>query len=364
MRFRQIVPSLIEITGGKHERSDPEIVSRYSGDFKYAFLMLIDSLGKYQMQYFRRPMVGDYYDLDTVVPSLTPTAILSLVYGMKPDEHGIIGGVIRTSHTKGLIRTIDATSYYRVRVPLDMAGMNMRALFLKEPPSFEGKFLVATNNLLRYGLSSFFEDFIAIIHGDLGYLKYLNDLKDGGVMKHYYRYYDATAHDFGPYSREAQLELRMSAYRLRKIALSLPQEMRDKTLFVILGDHGQDEIVIDPLNMPDLRSSIGSAGKIYYVYSKEALERIEEKIDKNEYEILEPEEYRKLLGDSETNEKELMYRIGEGVIIPKGGRMLRIGDNPPDLRGMHGGLTEEEMKVRVQFLDRYELLELTDRFLL
>ena len=362
MRFRQIVPTLIEITGGSHPRADPEVVSKYVGDYKRAIIFLIDALGKRQMEYFRRPKIGNIYDIKTVVPSLTPTALLSFVYGMEPAEHGIIGGVIRATGVKGLLRTIEGSVLgARSSIPLDYVGVDMKAFMIKRPPEFEGTFKVAVDVLMKYGLSSFFSEYTTATHGMLSSVR---DVPEQGVMKLYYRSYDATAHDFGPYSRQAQLDSRLAAMRMRSIAMSLPERMRKDTLFVILGDHGQDDIVIDGLNMPELRPYIGVAGKVYYVYDQSAMDALEEKLPKEHYEIYEADEFRKFLGESETDERELRYRMGDRVIVAKDGHMMRLSENVPKLKGMHGGLTDEEMDVRVMFLDRDELMELTDEVVL
>jgi hypothetical protein len=360
-----------------------------SRDVRRVVFVLIDALG--YRRFLRaleadaaslwRPLVerGRFFPLTSVFPSTTVAALSSLWTGLAPSQHGYLG-------TRLFLREVGAVADM-ISLKLAVKGTPGQLLDMGLEPE---KFLpapnlaevvkptgVVVNDLLQYQLVR--SGLTRILHRGVDKLIpfvtasdmwiVLRRLLDGaGDSRMYvYAYYapvDSLAHLYGPGDEPLDAELRAFVYSMQTEFLDrLSPQAKAGTLLVIGADHGQtvtpketgialhqQPMWNDLVMMPTSESRIAYAhirpgrvqafcnalardlpGKLAVMDTREAL-------DAGLWGPgpLHPET-RSRLGDL------LLLATGDGWLADSTGQM-------PDFRGMHGGLTAEEMLVPLLWL--------------
>ncbi len=355
-----------------------------SRNVRRVVFVLIDALGYYRFlraleadaASLWRPLVerGRFFPLTSVFPSTTVAALSSLWTGLAPSQHGYLG-------TRLFLREVGAVADM-ISLKLAVKGTPGQLLDMGLEPE---KFLpapnlaevvkptgVVVNDLLQYQLVR--SGLTRILHRSVDKLIpfvtasdmwiVLRRLLDGaGDSRMYvYAYYapvDGLSHLYGPGDEPLDAELRAFVYSMQTEFLNrLSPQAKAGTLLVIGADHGQtitpretgialhqQPMWNDLVMMPTSESRIAYAhiragrvqafctalarnlpGKLMVMDTREALDA-------------------GLWGPGPLH-PETRSRLGDLVLLATGdGWLADSTGQMPDFRGMHGGLTAEEMLV-------------------
>lgn len=353
-------------------------------EIKKAVLLLIDSLGYRQLLRFlerypdslfcRLIARGSLMPLTSVFPSTTTTALATLLTGLTPQEHGILGyrlflkefGVIAN-----MIRLSPSSDPSNDR--LFAMGLSPRK-FLDRPLLHDRlrkagvhSYLLIRHLYMRSGLSRLFGQKAAKVlpfanSSDMSVQlrKVLELLEERVFIFVYWDALDEIAHRYGPESEEWDAELKSLAYNLEQACLQdLEAPFMRQTLFLITSDHGQIRVlpkkeVIHLARFPKLKRSLlvppTGEYRATYLHAKsdeiEGLERGLLKRFKDRLVVLRSREALEagLFGQGPTHQGTL-DRIGDLTVVPRGPQALYWPHDAYSLIGRHGGLTDEEMLV-------------------
>jgi len=192
--------------------------------------------------------------LTTVFPSTTATALTSLNTGLTPQEHGIVAYVLFMKELSSMVNMISLSPVNDERKnrvfelgmsPEKLLGAKVLTQRLKEA-GLESK------TLIRYGIRnsglstilykcSEMVPALTTVDFATNLVKLVNDKKTDFVMA-YWDGFDAQSHHYGPFSKEAELELLNTFTLLKTAADNVDPEVARRTLIVITSDHGQSKI--------------------------------------------------------------------------------------------------------------------------
>lgn len=342
-------------------------------------LIIIDGLGYYHLQehlrlfpdlYFHRLIEdGVMMPLTSVFPSTTTAALTTYSTGTTPEEHGMLGyrlylkeigaitNMIKLSvlgNTKGdsaLDIGIDAGNFLGLPTlyqQLAQCGVNSH-VFLSRHIKESG-----LSHLLYRGTDS-----INPIHSSSDMMAQVRSLLQRTRTEMFINVYwgmtDTIAHTYGPQTEEFTAELRSFAACLER---ELSGRIKD-TLLLVCSDHGFAAVdrsnYIDITKYPELTDAlflppVGDS-RAAYLYTKPGKERaVARFIEKNlsadllclkSHDALQSG----LFGLGQTK-PETIDRIGDLTVISTGATTLYYPYTKElYLKGMHGGITEDEMIV-------------------
>ncbi|MFN8035927.1 MAG: alkaline phosphatase family protein [Acidimicrobiia bacterium] len=225
-RLTDVVPGLL----GAREWSGPDLAGA-----RAVVLLVLDGLGWNALEQ-HRPMLpelaaGDGGPITTVVPSTTSTALTSLVTGLAPSQHGVMGYRMRVD---GGILNVLRWQYVDGRRPPDPFEVQRHACFLgREVPVLTRSEFRTTGFTEAHLRGSRFVGW-----GTVSTLvEHVRRLVAAGE-RFVYAYYpgiDTVAHEYGLVDGYFEAELRAADGLLGAILDSLPGDVR----VVVTADHGQ-----------------------------------------------------------------------------------------------------------------------------
>ncbi len=322
---------------------------------------------------------GRLLPLTSVFPSTTVVALSSLATGLAPAQHGFLGTRLFLREY-GVIADMILLKLVLHGAPGQLVGMGLDPnKFLPAPNLAEALASagVAVHDLLNYTLIR--SGLTQVLHRGAGQLVPVVGTGDlwvalrqllenaGDRPSYIYAYHslvDSIAHLYGPTGEMLDAELRSFAYSIQTEFLDkLSPEAARGTLLVISADHGavftprasaielpKQAVWNDLVMMPTAEQRIGYA----YVRSgrmqaaRDALQRdlTSALVLADVQETLEAG----LWGPGPVH-PETRARLGDLLLLATGDRYLAdpMGQIP-DFRGMHGGLTAEEMLVPALFV--------------
>ncbi len=295
--------------------------------------ILVDALGVNLLEMYGSPW--EYEVITSVFPSTTSAALTTLYTGLSPREHGILewymyyeecGKVIKTlpfthvnsQENDALLRECKPSLFNLPRL-WDSIDVDMVAHVRKEYAH------------TSYTTAMFGEARIVPYGGLEDLLKNVRK-NDARVQQIYIDYLDIAQHRFGVKSLEVRKEL--------KEIISFVRALEDDGFSILLtADHGQMDVerrhILEVKN-PDL---VGGGPRDMFLYGEEEVEG---------YPILERRDFISLLGPGEENPM-LRYRVPNLTVLPEYGEAVWYEEI--EVKGLHGGLSEEEMLVPLIFLE-------------
>ncbi len=383
------IPATIQaVLGGKSERAALPFAAEL-GTHERALMFFVDGFGfdhfiDYEswLPFFHRLAErGSVYPITSVFPSTTPAALTTYHTGMTPQEHGLpewtvyfeeFGEVIEPlpfrSHyanghedlmTKGGAGTMlfsGVTVYERLRAQ----GVTPYVFISKDYA--HSTYSEATQRGAEIIPFSTPEELFAS----------LTDLLNSDTGPAYFFVYwsavDSTEHAFGPRSREHIAALEDLSASLAGVMAKLDPKKVESTLFMLSSDHGQSSIhnedIIYLNEYLDLEQHYrisrfdkpipptGAPHDVFLQIKEESIPAVitylQEKLA-GKAEILTTDDafHRGLFG-MHTMTKEFKERIGTVLILPYEGYHVWYQYTPGGMfgqRGIHGGLSQEEMIV-------------------
>lgn len=384
--------TLLRLLGAGNDAHSPlpsPIWEPYQG-IQRIILLVVDALGYGHFQRVARQLpdvalspsagTGRFLPLTSVFPSTTATALSTLHSGLEPAEHGILGyrmlipeldvvaNMIKFAPATDdgpdlLERGLDPVRFFGVETVYDRlraAGVRATSVVNKR---FQGSGLT---RMLHRG-----EQIVHLAATDLA-VRLRHWLQEtAGQRAYLYAYWDLTdvfGHEYGPDTEEVDVELRTFLLLLQRElfdTLSVPQA-RD-CLFVFTSDHGQTAVSLADsvplLEHPELQSRLralpAGGSRATYLYLKpgetDFVRDYFERHLSHAFAVLGRREAIEmgLFGERPFSTRALA-RLGDLIVLGKTRSTLFYPFKPDrkriEVKGIHGGLSEEEMLVPCVFL--------------
>lgn len=349
---------------------------------------IVDSLG---VQNIRGTKLGAFFEelsgvtLSSTFPTITSAAIPSIIFGVPPTTHGILGHVIYFQEYGALIDTLRMSGYRtRYRDAIHHAGIDVRVLrwteaipeILKKtnpslvvaeglpreiPGTGLGRFYVLKENIVTY--DGFIDAF--------GMVRRVFDHypNQSLFMTLYFPLIDLLAHKYGPYTTEYKAGCNTFHQQLRAFLEGLPTSEAKKTTIILCSDHGQNplredhEIILTQDQLAEVEGTLklppGHSGRVTHFYCRTATKRrklkhwLQEQVNDHALIFDAKDLDQNQLLPVPTSQK-IIQRLGDLLLIARDGANLRVeredySGEPwgllPNLGllGSHGSLTADEL---------------------
>ena len=324
---------------------------------------------------------GSVRPITTVFPSTTAAALTTVSTGLTPQEHGLPEWFVYMQELGSVIVTL----------PFTRVGDSGRDTLVGEfdPKAlFDGRTIF--QRLKKEGVNC-----VSLTSRSLAYTAYSKTSRVGSdtvpyttasdltvslrrlveasrgrnFFYAYWSYVDTIEHIYGPNTDEAEVEGSLISHAFQEGFLSkLSREAAKKTLVLVTADHGQLKVVpektlymnrfgrliknLDRTQTGQLVPPWGSARDSYLRVKEDLLDETERYLEKKlagVATVLRTDEAidQGLFGINKPTRK-FRRRVGNLMVLPHGANTVwyryRKGDSL-DLRGHHGGLTEDEMTI-------------------
>jgi predicted AlkP superfamily pyrophosphatase or phosphodiesterase len=352
-------------------------------DAEKVIMIVADSVGVDQFQKFSclkeayRELGG--FKLSSVFPTITSTALASIHLAAPPGVHGILGHKIYFKELGAVVDTLKmSTMAFRARDALVRVGIDVRALSYCSSPYdiVEQKGIehveLLEDEIAGTGLSNMIYKRQAA-HGFSNLIDAFSMAKSVLEREHgkklilnlYTGMLDALSHKYGPSSEEYILGARFLEENIRRLTMTVSDEVAQRTTLIFFSDHGQD--LIDPqLNITFskdeigelsklLRAPMGKSGRVLHFYVKEGCEdqlrrSLQNKIATRGYIIKFEEAVKEFVGET-ANLGASRLRLGDIVVVLKKSVNVEIqkeesqNDWEEPFLGSHGSTTFNEVVV-------------------
>lgn len=349
-------------------------------DTNIQVLLIVDTVGINQLKTFF-PRIATIHNelggfqLSSVFPTVTSSALVSIYTGKPPFKHGILGQKIYFSELGAIVNTLEYTASSGKDL-LFKAGVNPKALMWTDRLSDisvdeEIKFVeLSHSHILNTGLSRFlYEDidcygYQTIIDGFSKLYQIVEKYKDEKcIISFYLGDFDHLGHVHGSHSWEYSIH---ASYFERTFILTI-KKLRDLSNVAVsfVSDHGGVSLgKIVEFSKSDLdkineltRMRVGKSGRVLHFYLKnskhenELLTFLESKI--GELGVIVGYEWlrkNRIIRKSEVKDDKIRCRVGDYVLIPSSNTSVKFEYSSkheilkPEM-GSHGGLTHEELLV-------------------
>ena len=288
--------------------------------------------------------------INTTFPSSTNVALSSISFMKNPIEHGLIGYYMYDKSQYGLINALNWNEDNKNLLLNDhFQKQNSIWKIFKENKIYASNF--QPRNLVGTPLSDCLYELSSTIPYD-DEQNLLELLSESTILENrfnfiYYPLIDVTAHIFGVNSEEWQIEIT----KFEKLVNEISNISNKKTKTIISADHGLVNINTEnrhDLNYSDDLQIYGDQRSVYINGSKES---VLEAFSQIPGVLLEKQELSSLLGEP-TNEflksiyPDFCFLVEDkNIIYPK--------HLSAQLKGYHGGLSKEEIKIPIIELSNY-----------
>ncbi len=324
---------------------------------------------------------GSVRPITTVFPSTTAAALTTVSTGLTPQEHGLPEWYVYMDEIGEVILTLPfARTGDRGRDTLE-GVLDPRALFDGKTifqklsaagvkcTSLTGRALAHTSYSSISRTGSEVAAYASASDLSVSLRRLVEKARGPSLFYAYWSYVDTIEHIYGPQTDEAEVEASLISHAFQEGLLSkLSRVAAKRTMVIVTADHGQ--IKVDPsetlyLNrftklMKSLQLSPtggiippwGSARDCYLRVEEDRLEAAEAYLEKKlagVASVLKTDDgiEQGLFGINRPSRR-FRRRVGNLMILPHGNRTVwfryRRGD-ALDLRGHHGGLTEDEVTI-------------------
>ena len=288
--------------------------------------------------------------INTTFPSSTNVALSSIAFMKNPIEHGLIGYYMYDKSQYGLINALNWNEDNKNFLLSDhFKKQNSIWKIFKENKIYASNF--QPRNLVGTPLSDCLYDLSSTIpYEDEQNL--LELLSESTILENkfnfiYYPLIDVTAHIFGVNSEEWKIEIA----KFEKLVYEISNISNKKTKTVISADHGLTNIDAEHRHHLNYGEDLQIYGDQRSVYINGSQESVLETFSEVPGMLLEQHELSYLLGDP-TNEflqsiyPDFCFLVEDkNIIYPK--------HLSAKLKGYHGGLSKEELKIPIIELSNY-----------
>lgn len=402
--FAQI-PALIEllfdIRRGQHPFAST-VLERVNPQPHNVVLLMIDGFGYRQwLRYGERyPFLqrvlekGNLMPITAVFPSTTAASVTTISSGLTPQEHGLMEWHLYVEELDEVIVTLPFMPLSKKARADELAerGVNPRILFNGTSLHTRlGEYGVASKVFLRDSYAN--SAYSKLAHAGAKVIPFSSSsdlmvllrqsLAAANGQSYFYVYWDAVdhmSHTYEPHSAAYLAELNSFTHLLQTEFLEMVDHaVAEQTVLLLTADHGH--VVMKPeetiyLNQwPEVTRALATspAGRTIYpwgntrdVFMKVADDRAAEmaawladKLAGKARVVFPQEEADKGLFGHGREHPQFRARIGNVLVLPYEGYTVwyqHPGLDKSDLRGMHGGLSREEMLTVLGFATLSDLL--------
>ncbi len=356
---------------------------------KKVVVILLDGFG-YKMWldansepgFFRRlSEKGLLMPITTVFPSTTAAGITTISTGLEPGQHGLPEWVVYMKEIKLIINTLPFTMFVsEKRVDLGELNYNSKVLYkgntiyarLKDAGvkafAIIEKDLIgsAYTKLTKKGSTQF--PFIKPTDGIIKLRELINSEKGPAYIHFYSDNIDKVTHVYGPFTEQSRSEIAAISHAFEQNLLrKVDPKAASETLILVTADHGH--ISVDPnktVYLNDDRRLLkylatdngnkilptGSARNVFLHIDKEyltdAFEYLTEKFGGSAWVIYSKDAIKMGLFGTSKPRRRLVDRIGDIILIPNSNGLIwyeHVKGKKHELKGVHGGLSEDEMLI-------------------
>jgi predicted AlkP superfamily pyrophosphatase or phosphodiesterase len=364
-------------------------------------VLLIDGFGynqwmKYAEKYkflsrFREK--GVIAPLTSVFPSTTAAALTTIHSGLTPQEHGLLEWWVYFEEIDRIIKTLPFNPIdSNLQDALASSGVDPRILFSGKT-IYEGinKAGISSFSLIKAALKNTTYTKLmckgsepVTYSSDRGrvdsLLKIISETSAPLYFNAYWGAIDSAAHDYGVHSKHYIAELDSLFQLLEEEFLKkLPAKAANETVLLVTADHGHINTVPEETiylnNFPEVTDNFrigrngnkilpwGNARDVFITIKKEKLDEVFNFLTDNlgdKAEVMKTEDALKqnLFGHGALH-KQFRSRIGDILILPRSNQTIwyeHIKGKKYTMKGMHGGLSPDEMLVPFAVAKASELL--------
>ncbi len=346
---------------------------------KRVLLLVLDGIGYYHLTRFlaehpelglhRLIATGKMIPVTSVFPPTTVNALTSYSTGLTPQEHGMVGYRLYLKETKAITNMIrlsvlgNGNAGSAIDAGIDpKTFLNAPTLYAQLRRAGVKSHILIGKYISRSGLSSIIYDEKAEIHPVVNFSdmlvvarRILQKANGDTFLSLYWGATDAIAHTYGPWTDEVTAELRSIDTALMR---ELVGRVKD-TLIIICADHGfvpmRESDYHDISHIPELEHGLllpplGEPRASYLYLRDGSRKRVLAAINEHLTDGLVAVESDTALasglfgtGKVTANVRD---RIGDLTVVATGpAAILHPYADAVKLKGMHGGLTKEEMLV-------------------
>lgn len=336
---------------------------------KKTVLIIIDGLGyHYLLKYGKKSYLYKNlkYEITSVFPATTVSAITSFSTGLAPQQHAMTGWFMYLKEL-GMVSAVLPFVSRAGRLSLDDGGVDYKEIYDQKTTfeeldikSYSIKHSAYINSpysrLTDRGAQELaFED----LDGFIENIKIAIKGESPKFVMAYWAMFDAICHEYGTDSDEALTHFREIDNKLKKL---IEYAKNQNTTFLITADHGLMDTkdrkkVIELQDHPSFTETlimpISGESRAVYCYVRPNKVRQFESYVKNEFknycDLYESKELVKegFFGLYKINQK-LLDRIGDYILIMKEDYIMKDflpGEGKNIYIGNHGGVSKEEMLV-------------------
>lgn len=282
--------------------------------------------------------------INTTFPSSTNVALTTFAMMRKPVDHGILGYYMYDKNNFGLINALNWNSENKSLLNND---------HFKNQESIWKKFkLLNTHvanfqpeNLVGSALSNFlYEKSSTVPYKTLDNL--IEMLSEAFFLENrfnfiYYPNVDVAGHIFGVYSPEWELEIKKFERAVERIS----QASNKKATTIISADHGLCNIPLEKRHSLSYENSIQIYGDQRSVYINGTRSEVEKVFAGIPGELISKSDLKYLLNKPENSYIETLYP--DYCFLLEKNHIIYPKHLQAELKGYHGGLTEEELKIPI-----------------
>lgn len=292
---------------------------------------------------------GNYLRISSVFPTTTTTALASLLTGLTPAKHGLLGYSMLCRECGGLVELIRG----RVRLPEHLTVRDILPYpVLFEEAAEEG---VKSKAFLKKHLTEsvltkiFYREVPIEAYVDLEDLLVRIRRERAELLVAYWEVIDTVGHVYGPSSKE----MRSHIDRLVRAIFNFPAKKVGRRALIIASDHGLVDVKWKEMPMMD-RSLMGKLclppfGDLRATFllpiEGGVKDYAEEKYGRWSLVLDKADVIREGLLGGELS-KEAIARLGEVILLPDKGWLFDIRfERSYEMKGAHSGLARDELEV-------------------
>lgn len=362
-----------------------DLLERIGGGFRRVIVVLIDALsyhrlalgaasGRFGTAWKQLAAQGLLAPLTSVVPSTTSAALTTLWTGLSPSEHGVVGyelflkeyGIVaNTIQHKPIVYRGDAGSLERAgfkpenALTLPTIGTHLARSGVKTC-SFQHASINQSSLSRMLMKDCVTVPFFTAADLAVNVRKKIEAQPDKRMyLWVYWGEVDTLGHFYGPDDERTLAEVTALGNVLQEHLIArFDPALAAETLLLITADHGQ--IQTQPDAYYDLRTHPGLTRRLHllptgehrlaYLFIRpgqtEAVREYIERTWPNQFQLLDASYAvdAGLFGKGEAHPR-LLERLGDLIVVARGGAYFWWAEKDNDLFGRHGGLSEDEMLV-------------------
>ncbi len=373
------IPRFVRMLFGEHTLQPTELDAFLPSPAERVLLFILDGMGYLHLNRLLSELPdlllheliarGTMVPVTSVFPATTATALATLNTGLTPQEHGMLGYRLYLKETAAITNMLSLSVLgNKVSDSALEAGIDVKT-FLNVPTLLEQlrplgveSHVILSKHLASSGLSSLLYNGGAVMYPGVNLSdmlvtarQILNRASEKTFISMYWGATDTIAHVRGPWTDHFAAEL-------RSVDASFARELYGRvedTLLIIASDHGfmpmTDDDYVDITDYPPLFNNlslppVGDTRSAYLFVRdgrKEQVRRFINEAFGDDILCLDSEEALEagLFGTGKIR-REVRDRIGDLIISSTGEKALYYPyKDSTRLRGMHAGLTQQEMLV-------------------